>query len=168
MIARMKKLIFTTGLLVILAAFSTPVYSQITNRVGPMLSFASGDIDETGIGVVAEFGVAQKFSIAPQFILYFPGDDIGFFEFNLNGNYYFFNQDVFELYGLGGLNFARLSYDPPGAAEKQSNTELGLNLGIGTNFQIGKSFVPFAELRFTIGDYDQLALGLGVKFNLKK
>jgi hypothetical protein len=161
MIARMKKIIFASGLLIILAAFATPVYSQISNRVGPMISFASGDVDEVGIGVVGEFGVAQKISIAPQFILYFP-DNFDFFELNLNANYYFFNQDVFELYGLGGLNFARAS------ANGNSNTELGLNVGVGTNFQIGKSFVPFAELRFTVGDYDQLALGLGVKFNLKK
>jgi outer membrane immunogenic protein len=166
MIERMKKLIFVSGLVMIIATFATPAMAQISNRVGPMLSFASGDVDETGIGVVAEFGVAQKLSIAPQFILYFPGNDLSFFELNLNGNYYFFNQDVFELYGLGGLNFARASYDGPGG--DYSNTELGLNLGIGTNFQIGKSFVPFAELRFTIGDYDQLALGLGVKFNLGK
>lgn len=161
---RMKKLFFVTGLVVIVAAFATPTYAQISNRVGPMLSLASGDVDETGIGIVAEFGVAQKIAIAPQFILYFPGNDQSFFELNLNGNYYFFNQDVFELYGLGGLNFARYAYDGP--AGEFSNSELGLNLGIGTNFQVGKSFVPFAELRFTIGEYDQLALGLGVKFNL--
>ncbi len=160
---RMKKLLFVTSL-VLVAACAMPVYAQISNRVGPMLSLASGDIDETGIGIVAEFGVAQKISIAPQFILYFPGNDISFFELNLNGNYYFFNQDVFELYGLGGLNFARVGYDGPG--NSYSNSELGINLGIGTNFQLGKKFVPFAEFRFTLGDYDQLALGLGVKFNL--
>ena len=156
----MKKLIFATSLFVLVAAYATPVYSQISNRVGPMLSLASGDIDETGIGVVAEFGVAQKVSIAPQFILYFPGNDVNFFELNLNANYYFFNQDIFEFYGLGGLNFARISND------NFSNSELGLNLGIGTNFEFGKKFIPFAELRFTIGDYDQLALGLGVKFGI--
>jgi outer membrane immunogenic protein len=166
MIDRMKKLIFVTGLVILVAAAATPVYSQITNRIGPMISFTSGDVDETGIGVVAEFGVAQKVSIAPQFILYFPGNDYSFFELNVNANYYFFNQDVFELYGLGGLNFARAGYDGP--AGNDSNSELGLNLGIGSNFQFGKNFVPFAEFRFTIGEYDQFALGLGVKFKLGK
>src|SRR5690242_18089120 len=130
MMERMKKIIFVAGLLMLVAALATPVYSQITNRVGPMLSFTSGDVDETGIGVVAEFGVAQKVSIAPQFLLYFPGNDYSFFELNVNANYYFFNQDVFELYGLGGLNFARAGYDNPVTGDKDSNTELGLNLGI--------------------------------------
>lgn len=166
MMERMKKLILVTGLVVLVAAFATPAYAQISTRVGPMISFTSGDVDETGIGVVGEFGVGQKFSIAPQFLLYFPGDDFSFFELNINGNYYFFNQDVFELYGLGGLNFARWSYDGP--AGDDSGSELGLNLGIGSNFQFGKNFVPFAEFRFTIGEFDQFALGLGVKFNVGK
>lgn len=159
----MKKILLVIGLLAVMA-LASPVFSQINHRVGPMISFAGGDVDETGIGLVGEFGVAQKVSIAPQFIFYFPGDDYNFFEVNLNANYYFFNQDVFEMYGLGGLNVAHAGYDGPG--EDYSDTEIGLNLGIGTNFQLGKKFVPFAEFRFTIGEYDQFALGLGVKFNL--
>src|SRR5687767_9654979 len=111
MIERMKKLILATGFVALVAAVATPVSAQITNSVGPMISFTSGDVDETGIGVVAEFGVGQKFSIAPQFLLYFPGNDYSFFELNINGNYYFFSQDVFQIYGLGGLNFARAAYD---------------------------------------------------------
>lgn len=166
MIDRMKKLILVTGLVVLVAAAATPVYAQISNRIGPMISFTSGDVDETGIGAVAEFGVGQKFSIAPQFLLYFPGNDHNFFELNINGNYYFYNQDVFEIYGMGGLNFAHWSYDT--SVGDDSGTEVGLNLGIGSNFQFGKNFVPFAEFRFTIGEFDQFALGLGVKFNLKK
>jgi outer membrane immunogenic protein len=163
MFTHMKKLVLGIGLLMAMA-LASPVYSQINTRVGPMVSFTGGDLDETGLGIVAEFGVAQKVSIAPQFILYFPGNDVSLFELNLNGNYYFFNQDVFELYGLGGLNFTRVGYEVAG--ENESNSEIGLNLGVGTNFQLGKKFVPFAEFRFTLGEYDQFALGLGVKFNL--
>lgn len=164
MINNMKKSILAAAFFIIAAAFVTPAVAQIETRVGPMLAFASGDIDETGIGVVAEFGIATKWSVAPQFILYFPGNNTDFFELNANAHYYFFNQDVFELYGLGGLNFARVAYDGP--AGDFSNNEIGLNLGIGTNFQIGKTFVPFAELRFTLGEYDQFVLGGGVKFNI--
>ena len=163
MIVRMKKLIFAAGFIVALVAFASPAYSQINSRVGAVISFTGGDVDETGFGVVGEFGVAQKVSIAPQLIFYFP-DNFDFFELNLNANYYFFNQNIFEMYGLGGLNFSRVGYEVAG--EKESDSELGLNLGIGTNFQLGKKVVPFAEFRFTIGEYDQIALGLGVKFNL--
>ncbi|HEU5289986.1 MAG TPA: outer membrane beta-barrel protein [Cyclobacteriaceae bacterium] len=160
----MKKLILVAGVILAVVAFSSTAQAQIKTRVGPMLAFTGGDFDETGVGIVGEFGVAQKVSIAPQFILYFPGNDVNLFEFNFNANYYFFNQDIFELYGLGGLNIAHVGYD--NANGDYSNTELGLNLGIGTNFEIGKKFVPFAEFRLTIGEYDQIGLGLGVKFNL--
>jgi hypothetical protein len=162
----MKKVLFVTVVLLFSAAAFNSAYAQkINNRIGPMLAFASGDVDETGLGVVAEFGMAPKVTIAPQFILYFPGNDQSFFELNGNVNYYFFAKDVFELYGLGGLNFARASAEDANG-DTHSNNELGLNIGIGSNFQIGKTFVPFAELRFTLGDYDQFVFGLGVKFNL--
>ena len=164
MFSRMKKLILGFGLLLAIA-LASPVCAQISTRVGPMISFTGGDFDETGVGIVGEFGVAQKVSIAPQLIFYFPGNDVSLFELNLNGNFYFYNKDVFELYGMGGLNFTRVGWEDA-AGENDSNSEIGLNLGIGTNFELGKKFVPFAEFRFTLGEYDQVALGLGVKFNL--
>jgi hypothetical protein len=162
----MKKLIAILCVALTTSFMSTEVFAQISNRVGPMLAFASGDIDETGIGVAAEFGVAQKVSIAPQLILYFPGNDTNLLEINFNANYYFFNEDMFEFYGLGGINFARFSYEVPGRNERDANTELGINLGVGTNFEVTKKVIPFAELRLTIGDFDQVVLGLGVKFKI--
>lgn len=160
----MKKLILLA--VVVLAVLFVNTASQAqTNRVGFVIALASGDFDETGIGAVGEFKVMDKGTISPQLIFYFPGNDITLFELNGNFNYYFYDQDVIEFYGLGGLNFTRASYDGPGDNDS-SNTELGLNLGAGINFDIGKKFAPFAELRLTIGEYDQLVLGLGMKFNL--
>ena len=133
MIERMKKVSLVAGLVVVVLAFTVPAYAQIPTRVGPMLALTSGDLDETGLGVVAEFGIAQKFSLAPQFILYFPGDNLSLFELNFNGNYYFVNQNSIEFYGLGGLNIARVSYNGPG--EDFSDSEIGLNIGAGINFE---------------------------------
>jgi outer membrane immunogenic protein len=151
-------------LLILAGAFAGNNLMAQENRVGFLIAFASGDVDETGIGAVGEFKIASKWSLAPQLVFYFvddvAGQDASFFELNANANYYFFAQDVFELYGLGGLNFARAKVGD------NSDTEVGLNLGIGSNFDFGKKFVPFAELRFTLGEYDQTVLNLGMKFNL--
>ncbi|MDX1628036.1 MAG: hypothetical protein R3345_05020, partial [Fulvivirga sp.] len=68
-------------------------------------------------------------------------------------------------YALGGLNLATIGFDNP-FGDDDSNTELGLNLGIGTNFNINSSVMPFAQLRFVIGDADQAVLSFGVKFNI--
>lgn len=165
----MKKSVLVVFLLVCGTLFTSEVMAQ-QNRAGVFLAFSGGDIDATGIGGVAEFKVAEKVTIAPQLIFYFPEDrggaDVNLLEINVNANYYFLDHDVFELYGLGGLNFARVKVDNDGPGGDFSDTEIGLNLGIGSNFQIGKNFVPFAELRLTLGEWDQTMLGLGVKFNL--
>lgn len=150
-----------------------------TNRAGFLLAFASGDIDEIGIGGLGEFKVGDKVTISPQLIFYFPDDNNGrgndwkqsFLEINGNVHYYFFDEDIFEIYGLAGLNFARWSYeynDGFGNEVDDSGVELGLNLGAGMNFDIGKNFVPFAELRLTVGEFDQFVLSTGLKFNLGK
>lgn len=154
-------LIFTVFAMLVTNA----VFAQgAKNRAGVFLAADFGDIDQIGIGGVAEFKVATRFTLSPQLILYFPEDDFHALEINFNGNYYFYNHDVFSFYGLGGLNFARVAYRGPGPDGHDS--EVGLNLGGGINFEIGKTFAPFSEIRLTIGDYDQLVLTAGLKFNL--
>lgn len=158
----------------ILSSQSTFAQESVKNRVGFLLAAASGDIDEIGIGGIGEFKVAEKISISPQLIFYFPENDVNVFEVNANVNYYFYNKDIFEFYGLAGLNLTRWSYDyeyfdgQNFRKRTNSDSELGLNIGGGINFEIGKSFVPFSELRLTIGELDQFVISGGLKFNLGK
>jgi outer membrane immunogenic protein len=163
----MRKVLLTLFFAGLALAVSNTTFAQgAKNRVGFFLAAETGDIDEIGIGALGEFRVAQKFSLSPQLILYFPGDDLHVLEFNFNGNYYFYSHEVFSFYGLGGLNFTRVSYNGPGDNDYDNN-EIGLNLGGGINFEIGERFAPFSELRFTIGDYDQFVISAGLKFNLR-
>jgi hypothetical protein len=39
-------------------------------------------------------------------------------------------------------------------------------VGAGANFNIGKNWEPFTELKFVLGDADQLGLFFGAKFKL--
>lgn len=167
----MKKVILFAALaIVVLVNTDTLAQESVKNRAGFFLAAASGDIDQIGIGGIGEFKVAQKVTISPQLIFYFPEDrggaDLSFLEINGNVNYYFYNHDVFEFYGLGGLNFTRWHWDSDFGGGEDSDVEIGLNLGGGINFEIGKSFVPFSEIRLTIGDFDQLVISGGLKFNL--
>lgn len=157
-----------TLIFAVLALLATnSVFAQgAKNRVGVFLAADFGDVEEAAVGFLGEFKVANRFTISPQLLIYFMEDDLGFFEVNMNGNYYFFSQDVVSFYGLAGLNFARASYDPPGDYDSH-NTEVGLNLGAGINFELGR-VVPFSEIRFTVGDYDQMVLSGGLKFNLRR
>lgn len=170
----MKKLLVIaslTCLTLMLAGNAQAQQQAVKNRLGFFLAAASGDIDEVGIGGIGEFKVANKVTISPQFVVYFPEDrgnhDVSFFEVNVNANYYFYNKDIFEFYGFGGLNFTRWNIDYDYNRDNDSDVEIGLNLGGGINFELGKSVVPFSEIRATIGDFDQIVISGGLKFNLR-
>lgn len=167
----MKKLIVIAAFSCVTMLFTQDVLAQesVKNRLGFFIAGASGDIDEVAFGGIGEFKVAPRVTISPQ-ILFFVPEDRGnhtdrFLELNGNVNYYFYNHDIFEFYGLGGLNYTRLHRDFDDGADDY-HSELGLNLGGGINFEVGRTFVPFSEIRFTVGDYDQLVVSGGFKFNL--
>jgi outer membrane protein X len=169
----MKKVFLITLILSLGVSVGNEIFAQESakNRVGFFLAAASGDIDEIGIAGVGEFKVHEKVAISPQLIFYFPEDrggvDVSFLEVNVNANYYFYNQDIFEFYGLGGLNYSRVKINYDNNGNDYSDGEMGLNLGAGINFELGKNIVPFSELRVTVGDFDQFVISGGLKFNLR-
>jgi outer membrane protein X len=173
----MKKIIIVSVFLGLLfSASGAFAQESVKNRLGFFLAAASGDIDQIGIGGIGEFKVANRVTISPQILFYLPESrgnyDWAFMELNANANYYFYNQDIFEFYGFGGLNFTRWQarYDGPGNNndfDDESDVEIGLNLGGGINFEVGRNFVPFSEIRVTVGDFDQIVISAGLKFNLR-
>ena len=109
-------------------------------------------------------------AISPSLFFYFPekNDNFkqNFWELNGNFQYYFLAEDNVSVYGLAGLNFFfwKTKYDDDVFDdEDESDTELGLNLGIGANFHVG-NVIPFAELKYVAGDVDQAVILLGAKF----
>lgn len=166
----MKKLVLFAVILFAGTWLSTDVNAQAKKRIGFFLAAESGDFDLIGFGGVGEFRVANQVTIAPQLIFYVPEEhgnvEVGLLEININCNYYFYDKDAFEFYGLAGLNFARSKVDFDGPGNDHTDTEMGLNLGAGLNLEIGKNFIPFTELRFTLGEYDQFVFNAGLKFNL--
>jgi len=161
----MKKLFVIAAFTCVTTLFTQDVLAQeesVKNRLGFFLAVASGDIDEVGIGGIGEFKVAPRVTISPQILFFLPEDrgnhTESFFELNGNVNYYFYNHDIFEFYGLGGLNYTRRHRDFDNDGPNEYQGELGLNLGGGINFEVGRTFVPFSELRVTVGDFDQLVV----------
>jgi outer membrane protein X len=163
----MKKVLFTA-----LLATVVSLTASAQTRVGGLLGFGS-EIESLALGGVAEFMIKDNMGISPQLVFFFGKDDGGvkqsLWEINGNFNYYFL-QDQVDLYGILGLNFAtyKVKYDIPGFGnESVSDSEIGLNLGIGSNFPVSnEKILPFAELKYVISDFDQLCIFAGVKFNL--
>ena len=144
-------------------------------RVGGLLGFGS-EIESLALGGVAEFMIKENMGISPQLVFFFgkSQNDVKTSMWEINGNFnYYFMQDNVDLYGIAGLNLAnwKVKYDLsgfPGFDDYSSTgTELGLNLGLGANFQVSNDkILPFAELKYVISDFDQLCIFAGVKFNL--
>lgn len=157
MIQRMKKL----GVLVAFIVCMGAAIDSSAQKIGVMLGYGT-EVEELGLGVNGEFNINSKVSISPSFIYWFV-ENASVWEFNANVNYYFTKAGSADFYGLAGINMFSAKADVEGA---ERFSEVGLNLGAGANFNIGKSWEPFTELKFVIGDADQLGLFFGVKFKL--
>jgi outer membrane protein X len=156
-------------------------------KVYPGVVFGS-EIERPGIVLGGEFFVSEKVSIAPDFIYYFIDKESQVFSsskievktklWELNGNmhYYFVNKSNISFYGLGGLNYshAGVTYKETDTDTGQTETEfdmsdgeVGINLGVGANFPVGRNFTPFTEIKYVAASTDQLVIGAGLKFDIQ-
>ena len=159
----MQKILYTV---IVLFIAVTSAVSQV--RVGGMLGYGS-EVEQLGIGVNAEFHINDKMSLAPNLFFYLPektgGVKLSYWELNADFHYYFLSADVIGLYGLGGLNLTTAKFKADDTflnGREDSHSELGLNLGLGANFDLG-TVIPFAELKYVAGDADQAVVFFGVK-----
>lgn len=148
----MKKIFLLS---IILLSMSLSVSAQET--IGAGLAFGS-EIESLGIGFNAEFDLNDQIDISPSFIYYFKNNNVSMWELNGNINY-IFSSDGPTLYGIAGLNITGIKVENGG-----SDSELGLNLGIGASFAQTGSVIPFAEAKYVLSNFDQLSLFGGVRF----
>ncbi len=158
---------FVIACVVLVGIFKMNAQLAEKSYLGSGIVYGS-EVSGFGLGALGEFYLTDEISFSPQLQYFFPkrfagGPRSSFWEVNTNLNYYFYRSSEAQIYGLGGLNFANVS----GTSNPFSsiNAKLGLNLGVGANFEINESFTPFAEARYVLSSYDQIVLFLGVKFN---
>lgn len=169
----MKSKGLITAVLILFTGVCT-MSAQTDTRLGAMLAYGT-EIENLGFGVNAEFPIIENLTISPGFIYYLPKDESGisvnWWELNANANYYLLHEDTFGLYGLAGINYSHVKVDFDGtqwggASMEASDGRIGLNLGVGANFTIGSSVVPFVETKYVIIDEGQLVVAAGVRFHL--
>jgi outer membrane protein X len=154
----MKRLIGAL-FIVVMAGVAQQAAAQ---KIGVFLGYGT-EVEELGLGVNGEFGINDKVAIAPSFIYWLPEDPVSWWEFNVNAMYYFTKSGSADFYGLAGINLFSAKVEG-----FDGNSEVGINLGAGANFNIGKNWEPFTELKFVLGDADQLGLFFGARFKLRK
>ncbi len=104
----------------------------------------------------------------------FAGIDVktNVFTINVNGHYMLVTSDIMILYALGGLNLAFVSQEVDGVASEFVNefgddTEIGLNIGGGLEYTVPFGRI-YGELKYSVGGFDQLAIGAGVRIPITK
>ncbi|MEN7550826.1 outer membrane beta-barrel protein [Rapidithrix thailandica] len=166
----MKKLI-TTFVLGSLFAISTAFAQQGVINVGGGLVYGS-EIENLGLGVNGQYFFTDNIAGQAEINFFFPKEQgaikSSLWDISLNANYVFDTDIAVKPYLLGGLNIAsaKVKAESIYGDFTSTDTKVGLNIGGGADFDIGKAVTPNAQLRYVIGDYDQLVLLLGVKLNI--
>jgi hypothetical protein len=95
------------------------------------------------------------------------GGSSTFLEINANFNYIFYNENNMILYGIGslGIHYSRVKFTFFGETISDSDSELGLGIGGGFEYNLGPVSV-FAEPKLFLTGFDQLKLNIGVRYYL--
>jgi len=136
--------------------------AQAQFSVGGGIGYGTA-VKDVGINLRAMYGFTEDWRIGYDLIFYIDGvENASTFENNVNGHYVFVNTNGLRAYGLAGLNFftSTVSFGGIGA----SNTEIGLNLGAGAQYNFPETIGVLLEPRFAISQIDQLAITGGVIF----
>src|SRR5690554_5654464 len=171
----MKKI--TTILFVTL--LSTMAYNSAEAQfrtVGVGLMYGT-EIEKIGLRVDGVYQINEEFRATADLGLFLPEKESfgnaevksSMWELNANGNYIFFadaDQGMLA-YALAGLNFTTLKTSVDGFGPQidgsDSNTEVGLNIGAGMEYNLDFANL-FGEIKYVLGDYDQLNIGVGLRF----
>lgn len=158
----MKQVWRTSILILAFASFHGIASAQTSLGFG--LCYGS-DIKKPGIDARLLHWFSPLIRGALNFEYFFTESGHTFWTLDANAHYAFYERrrEGQRLYGLAGLQYAHESIDIGyGTA---SNSEIGLNLGFGGETRVDFGSV-FGELKFVLGNYDQLVLVAGLRFNL--
>lgn len=161
----MKRILYLCfGIFGILLLLNTNTYAQEAGNLkvggGPIYGT---EAEAIGIQAGAKYDFTEVISGSASFGIFFP-QNYDWWELNADGHYHFLKETDLNVYGLAGLNYTTFSIDF-GPAGSVSNSEVGLNIGGGAEF--GINFADFyTELKYVLGNADQLALSAGLRFGI--
>jgi len=159
---------------------------QIRAGVGLTMGTESAISDtgesKLGFGIVigGDYFVTDAISIAPSYSFFFKssvdaggGQEVSIkaSSFDVDGKYYFVKSGV-NIYGLAGLSFgfakatATIDFGAGPTEISVSENQIGFNLGAGLDYYLSDKVYLNGQVKYTISGLEQLAINLGVGFNL--
>lgn len=165
----MKKLINLTFTILLSVGISATALAQGTEgdiAIGAGIAYGT-DIEEIGLQASGTYVLNEDMRVGGD-IIYWLTDDSDFasttfVEVNANFNYIFHKQEDLIIYALGTLGIHYGKVDIEGISNGSSDTELGLGVGAGLEYDLG-GVVLYVEPRLFLSGFDQLSLAAGVRF----
>ena len=163
----MKKIVTTVLCAAFIFVLSDIAYGQFTVGGGVIYG---GDIEQVGAKADLSYTLNETYRLQADFSYFLPKDQ-GIVEFNwweINGNLHYpiTRAGTSWVYALAGINIANINAEADGF-EPNTVTEVGANVGAG-----GEIELPFAdlfgEIKYVLGNADQLGIAVGLRFSLGK
>lgn len=167
--------------LAVLFAASGPQANAQTEYQEGQIAISGGisygfDIEDLGLRVGATYFLNENMRVGGDITYWLVDTPSGmsatYLEFNGNYHYIFYAENELMIYGIGalGIHYMSVSYDDDfwngwGGTADFSDTELGLGLGVGIEYNLG-SVSLFAEPKIFLSGFDQLKFNAGVRFYL--
>lgn len=137
----------------------------IVGSVGYQTNF-----ERFAIAAQGRYNLMRNIRIAPDIAFYFPKDKVTGLDVMLNAHYvFYFPQDRFSVYPLAGIGMQNNFYGKQTIivngeevkTDSDNKTDFAFNLGGGISYQISPKGFLNAEVKFMLGDNDNVAIMLG-------
>lgn len=121
-----------------------------------------------GINFRGDVKFNKQWSIAPHFNWFFNKKNgpitLRWNALNIDGHYFFEIDQTWVVYPILGINFATVSEKVNGITF--SNSDVGINIGFGTEYNFDRRFSGFGEVKYVISDADQAVITIGVLYKI--
>lgn len=159
----MKKLF----LAMLIAFVSIGAFAQENKvSVGAQLSYGS-DHERVGLGIKGQYGLIDNIRLEAAFNYFFKQNNVSLYDLNVNVHYVIPINEQFSVYPLAGLTYMKESASAKGEGFKLSvsDSRLGVNLGVGAQYQLDSNWAIAGELKYQIiKDMSQLVPSIGVVY----
>jgi len=164
----MKKI---TLLAIVTIALTFNSFAQI--NAGGGITYGSKQ-KTIGFNLRGQYTVWENVDVVAGFTFYLPHKEkqklifttidskTTMWSFDVDGHYNFDVIDNLKAYPIAGLNITGVSVEVNGS--KASDTEAGFNIGAGAAYKITDRLTGVFELKYTLGNYDQAVIGVGVLY----
>lgn len=160
----MKKNILLVFALILSCNLFAQSFDSSKIRAGAGLVYAT-EIENIGININGVYAFNEKWEGAFGYSHFFKNKyDVSYNVFDFDAHYVFHQQDdKMNFYGIGGINITGWKADL-GAFGDVSDSDVGINLGVGMNYKLSDKLNLAPEARFTIVDDTYFRIGASLQY----